>query len=113
MREVISRALQAAGLHRPIVPGPTPLIKLAVAPLSLLPAPLMTPSAIDFVNQPAAVDVGPLLERMPRRLTPLDEGLATYLGPNAGPGELTFDPAPSAPTGPAGPAIEISSGSTR
>jgi hypothetical protein len=24
-----------------------------------------------------------LLERMPRRLTPLDEGLATYLGPRA------------------------------
>ncbi|MDL2336026.1 MAG: NAD(P)H-binding protein, partial [Chloroflexota bacterium] len=91
MREVIHRALKADGLSRPIIPGPTPLIKLAVAPLALLPEPPMTPSAIDFINQPAAVDVGPLLERMPRRLTPLDEGLATYLGPNARPGELAFD----------------------
>jgi NADH dehydrogenase len=100
MREVIYRALKAAGLTRPIVPGPTPLIKLAVAPLGLLPQPPMTPSAIDFINQPAEVDIKPLLERMPRRLTPLDEGLATYLGPNAGPGKLAFDrtrPARSTP----------------
>lgn len=91
MRQVIDRALRAANLGRPIVPGPAPLIKLAVAPLGLLPRPPMTPSAIDFINQPAAVDIRPLLELMPRRLTPLDEGLATYLGPNAGPGELAFD----------------------
>jgi len=36
--------------------------------------------------------VRPLLARMPRRLTPLDEGLATYLGPTPGP-ELRFGPA--------------------
>jgi hypothetical protein len=44
-----------------------------------LDSPPLTPSAIDFINQPATVDVEPLLARMPRRLTPLDEGLATYL----------------------------------
>lgn len=113
MREVIGRALKAAGLRRPIVPGPTPLIKLAAAPLGLLPEPPMTPSAIDFINQPAAVDVGPLLERMPRRLTPLDEGLATYLGPSAGPGELRFDPGLPVPTGAASAATQTSSGSAR
>ena len=52
-------------------------------PLSLLPEPPLTPAAVDFINQPATVDLGPLLERLPRRLTPLDEGLATYLGPDA------------------------------
>ena len=51
----------------------------------------MTPAAIDFINQPATVDVEPLLARMPRRLTPLDEGLRSYLAANAGPGELSFD----------------------
>ncbi|HEY6608667.1 MAG TPA: hypothetical protein VI277_05670, partial [Candidatus Limnocylindria bacterium] len=43
------------------------------------PEPPLTPAAIDFINQPATVDLGPLLERMPRRLTPLVEGLASYL----------------------------------
>ena len=91
MREVIGRALRAAGLRRPIVPGPTPLIKLAAQPLRLLPEPPLTPAAIDFINQPATVDIGPLLERMPRRLTPLDEGLATYLAPGSAPGEIAID----------------------
>jgi hypothetical protein len=60
------------------------------APLTLLPAPPLTPDAIDFINQPATVDTAPLLARMPRRLTPLAEGLATYLAPGSGPGTLTW-----------------------
>lgn len=80
MREIVRRATRAAGVARPILPGPTPLLKLAGWPLSFLPTPPLTPAAIDFINQPATVDLAPLLERMPRRLTPLDEGLSTYLG---------------------------------
>jgi NADH dehydrogenase len=91
MRDVIAHALRVAQIRRPILPAPAPLIKLAVAPLVLLPSPPMTPDAIDFVNQPAEVDIRPLLERMPRRLTKLDEGLATYLAPGSGPGELHFE----------------------
>src|SRR4051812_45706127 len=91
LREIIARALRTANIRRPILPAPAPLIKLAVAPLVLLPVPPMTPDAIDFVNQPAEVDIGPLLERMPRQLTKLDDGLATYLAPGSGPGELYFD----------------------
>ena len=50
------------------------------------------PDAIDFINQPATVDLAPLLERMPRRLTPFEEGLATYLGHDpTGRRTLTFD----------------------
>ena len=59
MRTVIWRALSVAGIDKPIIPGPAPLIKLGVAPLVLLPEPPMTPSAIDFVNQPATVDIAP------------------------------------------------------
>jgi NADH dehydrogenase len=80
MRDVIGRALAVAGLRRPILSGPTPLLKLAAWPLSLFPTPPLTPAAIDFINQPATVDLGPLQARLPRRLTPLEEGLATYLG---------------------------------
>jgi NADH dehydrogenase len=81
MRRIVDRALSVANLHRPIVPGPTPLIKLAAAMVSWLPTPPLTPDAVDFINQPATVDLDPLLEQMPRRLTRLDEGLRTYLGP--------------------------------
>ena len=91
MRQIITRALRTAGIRRPIVPGPTPLIKLAALPLRLLPEPLLTPDAVDFVNQPATVDLAPLLARMPRRLTPLDEGLATYLSPTTGPAAVSID----------------------
>ncbi|MBI2780634.1 MAG: NAD(P)H-binding protein [Chloroflexi bacterium] len=94
MREIIARALRAAGIRRPIVPAPAPLLKLAAQPLRLLPSPPLTPDAIDFINAPATVDLGPLLARMPRRLTPLDEGLASYLAPGSGPASISID-APS------------------
>lgn len=81
MREIIQRAMRIAELERPLVPGPTPLIKLGAIPLSWLPRPPLTPAAVDFINQPATVDTAPLLARMPRRLTPLAEGLASYLAP--------------------------------
>lgn len=81
MREVVSRAMAVAGIRKPIIPGPTPLIKLAAWPMRFLPHPPLSPDAVDFVNQPATVDVEPLLRTMPRTLTPLETGLATYLGP--------------------------------
>lgn len=93
MRDIIATALRVTGLRRPIVPGPTPLIKLAAIPLSWLPTPILTPDAVDFINQPATVDLAPLLERMPRRLTTLEEGLATYLAPQSGDAMLAFDAA--------------------
>jgi NADH dehydrogenase len=105
MRDVIRRTLAVVGLRRPILPAPPPLLKLAAWPLSWLPSPPLTPSAIDFINQPATVDSAPLLARMPRRLTPLEEGLATYLGPDpTGRRMLTVDRA----AGVASPAIELS-----
>jgi NADH dehydrogenase len=91
MRQIIGTALRVARLRRPIVPGPTPLIKLAAVPLSWLPSPILTPDAVDFINQPAVVDIGPLLERRPRRLTPLAEGLSTYLGPTSPDATLAID----------------------
>ncbi len=99
MRAVIARALRVADLKRPIVPAPAWLVKLAVAPLVVLPQPPLTPAAIDFINQPAAVDVGPLLARMPRRLTPFEEGLATYLRPSSGPGQIHFESAATTEAG--------------
>jgi NADH dehydrogenase len=84
MREVIARSLRVTGIRRPILPAPSFLVWLAAWPLRFLPGPLLTPDAVVFINQPAVVDLAPLLAAMPRRLTPLEEGLATYLGPAAG-----------------------------
>jgi hypothetical protein len=91
MRQIIGRALGAAGIRRPIVPAPAALLKLAAQALRLIPAPPLTPDAIDFINAPATVDLGPLLARMPRRLTSLEEGLDTYLAPDSGPGAISID----------------------
>ena len=49
--------------------------------MRLLPNPPLSPGAVDFVNQPATVDIEPLLTAMPRTLTRLEVGLAWYLGP--------------------------------
>jgi len=90
LREIVDRAMRAAEVHRPIVPGPTALIKLGAALVSWLPKPPLTPAAVDFINQPATVDLRPLLARMPRTLTRLDDGLRTYLGPSAVPAEVSI-----------------------
>ena len=91
MRDIIGRALAVAGVRRPVVPGPAPLLKLMSWPLKFLPSPPLTPDAIDFINQPATVDLQPLLARMPRELTTLEAGLRTYLAPSSTPGSLTID----------------------
>lgn len=91
MRQIVATALRVAGLRRPILPGPTLLLKLLTFPLRILPEPPMTPDAIDFINQPAIVDSSPLLARMPRRLTPLEEALRTYLAPGIGIASIDFD----------------------
>ena len=81
MDEIIRVALHVLGRRRPILHAPVWLMKVLTAPLTLLPSPPMTPAAVDFVVQAAPVDTGPLRERLPRRLLPLSEALATYLGP--------------------------------
>jgi uncharacterized protein YbjT (DUF2867 family)/ligand-binding SRPBCC domain-containing protein len=80
MTEVLHRAMHVAGLRKPLVPAPASLVKVAAWPMRFLPNPPLSPDAVDFVNQPATVDIEPLLAAMPRQLTTLEDGLATYLG---------------------------------
>jgi uncharacterized protein YbjT (DUF2867 family)/ligand-binding SRPBCC domain-containing protein len=79
MRDVLHRAMDVAGLRKPLLPTPAPIVKLAAWPMRFLPHPLLSPDAVDFVNQPATVDLAPLLAAMPRTLTKLEDGLASYL----------------------------------
>ena len=80
MDEIIRVALRILGRRRVILHAPVALMKLAAAPLTLLPSPPLTPGSIDFVVQSADVDTGPLRAALPAPLTPLSVGLATYLG---------------------------------
>lgn len=84
MRDIVRVALRVSRVRRLLLPAPAFILKIAAWPLQFLPRPPLTPSAVDFVNQPATVDTAPLLRAMPRRLTPLVDGLATYLGPRMG-----------------------------
>ncbi len=81
MRDILHRAMAVAGIRKLLLPAPAALVKLAAWPMRFLPNPPLSPDAVDFVNQPATVDIEPLLRRMPRTLTQLEQGLATYLGP--------------------------------
>lgn len=80
MDEIIRTMLQEMGRRRPLLHNPAWLMKLATAPLTLLPTPPLSPAAVDFVLQEAPVDNGPLLRDLGLRLTPLAQGLS-YLRP--------------------------------
>ena len=79
MRDVVRRALRVARIRRPLIPAPPLVVKLAAALLQVLPGRLLTVDAIRFVNQPAVADNRKVLQRMPRRLTPFENALRTYL----------------------------------
>jgi NADH dehydrogenase len=81
MDDVIWLALNIMERRRYIVHMPVRLMKALTRPLTLLPSPPMTPSAIDFVVQAAQVDTAPLTRVLPRRLRSVKEGVAAYLAP--------------------------------
>jgi NADH dehydrogenase len=98
MREVLHRAMDVAGIRRPLLPAPAALVKIAAWPMRFLPTPPLSPDAVDFVNQPATVDIEPLLAAMPRSLTRFEDGLATYVGPAVSSVRIFDAPEAEAPT---------------
>lgn len=60
---------------------PAGLLKAFALVARFLPRPPMTPDAVDLVTADALADNAALLEVFDNRLTPLREGLATYLVP--------------------------------
>jgi uncharacterized protein YbjT (DUF2867 family) len=79
MDEVIRCALDVAGLRRPILHQPVAIGKLIGALARILPNPPLTPDAIDFITCEAIADNAALERVFAPKLTPLREGLATYL----------------------------------
>lgn len=79
MDEVVRAALKAAGKKRFLLHQPAGLMKLAAAVAQHMPGRPLTPDAIDFITMDGVADTGPLVEAFGLRLTPIAEGLATYL----------------------------------
>jgi NADH dehydrogenase len=81
MNEIVRTALEVMGRRRWLLSAPKGLMKALAALLRFLPGPPLTPDAIDFITMDALADSSALVETLGLRLTPLREGLATYLTP--------------------------------
>ena len=85
MDEVVKAALEVAGRKRPMLHQPAAMGKALATVLRLLPGPPLTPDAIDFITHEAVADNSALERVFAPKLTPLREGLATYLGEGSSP----------------------------
>jgi NADH dehydrogenase len=78
-----SRALPLRLLERligqPLLHHPPRLMKLLVLPMQLLPEPMLSPGAIDFILQEVEIDPRPALEYFGFPFRSLREGLRQYL----------------------------------
>ena len=79
MDDVVKTALEIAGKKRPILHQPAAIGKLMATFLQVLPGPPLTPDSIDFITNEAVADNAALERVFAPKLTPLREGLATYL----------------------------------
>ena len=80
MNDVLQTAMDVAGRRRPILHQPMFAGKLLGTLAGVLPAPPLSADAVDFIAAPAVADTSNLERIFSPRLTPLREGLATYLG---------------------------------
>lgn len=79
MDEVVRAALHAAGKKRMLFHQPVWLMKIVASVAQFVPGRPLTPDAVDFITMDGVADIGPLVEAFGLPLTPIAEGLATYL----------------------------------
>lgn len=79
MDEIIHTVQRVLGRKRPLLHHPARLMKLLVLPMALMPEPLLSPSAIDFILQEVDLDPKPAQEYFGFAFKGLEEGLRTYL----------------------------------
>jgi len=79
MDEILRVMMEVRGKRKPLIHFPVWMPKLAAFFLQVLPKPPLSPDAVDFAVGDVLADTGPLLEAFDVNLTPLREGLATYL----------------------------------
>jgi NADH dehydrogenase len=80
MNEVLQTGLDLMGRRRPILHQPVFVGKAMGSLARLLPTPPLTPDAVEFICFPAVANNANLERVFKPKLTPLRQGLATYLG---------------------------------
>jgi NADH dehydrogenase len=79
MNDVVKTALEVQGKKRMLLHQPALVGKSIGRLASVLPSPPLSADAIDFITEPAVADTSTLEAVLSPRLTPLREGLASYL----------------------------------
>ena len=79
MDEIIRTVQKVLGRRRRLLHHPAWLMKLLVMPMALLPEPILSPGAIDFILQEVDLDPRPAMEYLGFPLRTLEDGLGDYL----------------------------------
>ena len=79
MNEVGQTLLDVLGKKRPILPVPSGVLRLATAPLKVLPNPPMTPQGVEFATQDGLVDITKMVDVLGVEPVTLREGLLRYI----------------------------------
>ena len=79
MDEIIRTVQKVLGKRRPLLHHPAKLMKLLVLPMQLLPEPMLSPGAIDFILQEVELDPKPAMDYFGFQFRKLEEGLREYL----------------------------------
>ena len=79
MDQVIRTIQGVLGKRRPLLHHPVGLMKLLTKPLTLLPEPPMSPTAVEFVTEEVEIDPRPAQEYFGFTVRALEKGLREYL----------------------------------
>jgi NADH dehydrogenase len=79
MDEIIGTIQKVVGKRRPLLHHPVGLMKLLVRPMALLPEPILSPTAIDFIVQEVEIDPKPAMAYFGVPFRRLEDGLREYL----------------------------------
>jgi NADH dehydrogenase len=79
MDQVIRTVQEVLGRRRPLLHHPPGLMKLLVKPMALLPNPMLSPGAVDFITQTVEIDPRPAMEFLGFPFRPLRAGLDEYV----------------------------------
>jgi uncharacterized protein YbjT (DUF2867 family) len=79
MDEIIRTVQKVLGKSRPLIHQPAKLMKLLVLPMALLPNPILSPTAIDFITQEVDLDPKPAMAFFGFPFRTLEAGLRDYL----------------------------------
>jgi NADH dehydrogenase len=77
--EILRTLQKVLGRRRPLLHQPVGLVKLMTWPMQFLPAPILTPAAIEFILQEVESDPRLAMQYLGFDFLPLEDGLRRYL----------------------------------